>query len=45
MVGRPYPEVAKPAPKVRANNLMMNYEQQGTGDALVLIPCFPLRYS
>lgn len=39
MVGRPYPEVAKPAPKVRANNLMM------TGDALVLIPCFPLRYS
>jgi pimeloyl-ACP methyl ester carboxylesterase len=25
-------------PKVRANNLTMNYEQQGTGDALVLIP-------
>jgi hypothetical protein len=44
MVGRPYPEVAKPAPKVRAN-LMMNYEQQWTGDALVLIPCFPLRCS
>lgn len=25
-------------PKVRANNLTMNYDQQGTGDPLVLIP-------
>ena len=25
-------------PKVRANNLTMNYDQQGTGDPLILIP-------
>src|SRR5688572_27477837 len=25
-------------PKVKANNLTMNYDQQGTGDPLVLIP-------
>lgn len=25
-------------PKIKANNLMMNYEQQGTGEPLILIP-------
>jgi len=25
-------------PKIRANNITMNYEQQGTGDPLILIP-------
>src|SRR5882724_2488810 len=25
-------------PKIRANNIMMNYEQQGTGEPLLLIP-------
>ncbi len=25
-------------PKVRANNITMNYDQQGTGEPLVLIP-------
>jgi hypothetical protein len=25
-------------PKVKANNITMNYEQQGAGDPLILIP-------
>ena len=25
-------------PKVKANNITMNYDQQGTGDPLILIP-------
>ena len=25
-------------PKIKANNITMNYEQQGTGDPLILIP-------
>src|SRR5215210_2813617 len=25
-------------PKVKANNLIMNYDQQGTGEPLILIP-------
>jgi pimeloyl-ACP methyl ester carboxylesterase len=25
-------------PKVKVNDITMNYEQQGTGDALILIP-------
>ncbi|HZF38213.1 MAG TPA: hypothetical protein VE715_05295 [Blastocatellia bacterium] len=25
-------------PKVRANNITINYDQQGTGDPLILIP-------
>lgn len=32
-------------PKVRANNLTMNYDQQGTGDALVLIPYLAADYA
>jgi pimeloyl-ACP methyl ester carboxylesterase len=28
----------KPVPKVRANNLTINYDQQGTGEPLILIP-------
>src|SRR5713101_10023038 len=27
-----------PVPKVKANNLTMNYDQQGTGEPLILIP-------
>jgi len=26
-------------PKVKANNITMNYDQQGTGEPLILIPC------
>ncbi len=25
-------------PKIKANNITMNYDQQGTGDPLILIP-------
>ena len=25
-------------PKVKANNITMNYDQQGTGEPLILIP-------
>src|SRR6266480_7663772 len=27
-----------PMPKVKANNITMNYDQQGTGEPLILIP-------
>ena len=26
-------------PKIQAGNIMMNYDQQGSGEPLVLIPC------
>lgn len=32
-------------PKVRANNLTMNYDQQGTGDPLILIPYLAADYA
>jgi pimeloyl-ACP methyl ester carboxylesterase len=32
-------------PKVRANNLTINYDQQGTGDALILIPYLAADYA
>jgi pimeloyl-ACP methyl ester carboxylesterase len=32
-------------PKVRANNLTMNYDQQGTGEPLILIPYLAVDYA
>lgn len=32
-------------PKVKANNITMNYDQQGTGDALILIPYLAADYA
>ncbi len=32
-------------PKVKANNIMMNYDQQGTGEPLVLIPYLAADYA
>src|SRR5512136_1449315 len=32
-------------PKVKANNIMMNYEQQGTGEPLILIPYLAADYA
>jgi pimeloyl-ACP methyl ester carboxylesterase len=34
-----------PLPKVRANQLTMNYDQQGTGDPLILIPYLAADYA
>ena len=33
-----YPEGDTPMPKVGANNITINYDQQGTGEPLILIP-------
>jgi len=32
-------------PKIRANNITMNYDQQGTGEPLVLIPYLAADYA
>ena len=32
-------------PKVKANNLTMNYEEQGTGEPLILIPYLAADYA
>src|ERR1700758_4776575 len=32
-------------PKVRANNMIMNYDQQGTGEPLILIPYLGADYA
>src|SRR5246500_833829 len=32
-------------PKVRANNMIMNYDQQGTGEPLILIPYLAADYA
>src|ERR1700740_596013 len=32
-------------PKVRANNITMNYDQQGTGEPLILIPYLAADYA
>lgn len=32
-------------PKVKANNITMNYDQQGTGDPLILIPYLAADYA
>src|SRR6476660_9426614 len=34
-----------PMPKVKANNIIMNYDQQGTGEPLILIPYLAADYS
>src|SRR6516225_9640842 len=32
-------------PKIRANNIIMNYDQQGTGEPLILIPYLAADYA
>jgi pimeloyl-ACP methyl ester carboxylesterase len=40
-----YSEGETPMPKVRANNITINYDQQGTGEPLILIPYLAADYA